>query len=158
MKYKDNFLDSFSLKYIKHLIDTEIQNDVCLDVPLFQSYGDMQIRHKDDLVFSNFLANVLDYVNNELSANLVIDKCWFNICKSISKYTYHDHHPIPVSAVFYLEGCTNNGTIFRVGDAELQTICDDNSLLVFDGGFLHKVPSWKGQDRYSIAFDFSEGA
>jgi hypothetical protein len=142
-----------SQKHILRIAENEVMNHTCIapHIPLYQSYDDMHVKYSDDSFMSAMIGYVSYCVNQKNS--YVIKSCWFNKNVKESKYEWHSHL-CPITAVLYLKNCENAGTLFLCDDVELQMKCEDNMLVIFNGSILHKIPTWDGRDRYTVAFDF----
>ena len=149
-----NILSLENLDRLVKMIDYEIQTNLCLQVPKYQSYNDMHIKYKNDEVFDKIFEEI-DKTNLELFGKIQkIKMCWFNVCKKDSNFRMHTHRGVSLTGVFYVKGCKNEGTIFELNNTRFQVLSDDNSIILFNPSTRHTVPSWNGHDRYTIAFDF----
>lgn len=149
-----NVLQSHELEHLVEMMNYEVEHHLCPDVPSYQSYNDMHIKYAHDEVFKKFLKSIQDTLDKAVDKKLIIRACWFNICKRDSKFGMHTHENSNLSGVFYVRACTNYGTIFTLNNTKLQALNEDNSLILFDPNILHSIPSWNGEDRYTVAFDF----
>lgn len=157
----NNVLTAKDRKYLKALIDKEIKNHVCIDgtAPLYQSHNNMNTKFKDDKVLAKLSRTVIRQANKFYSKKYDILTEWFNICREDSEFGFHQHTEVSLGAVFYLENCEGNGTIFNINnDVRLQCLNEDNSILFFNPLMPHTIPAWAGKDRYSVAFDLVENA
>ena len=136
---------------LKKIMDYEIENCLCDVVPLYQSYDDMHEKYKKN----NSLKLLLDVIRKHSPVdNSIISSCWFNVCKKDSTFGYHNHRGIIFTALYYVYGCENNGTIFCINNTYLKVLAKDNSVVYMDSNTMHTVPPWEKNDRYSIAVDF----
>ena len=151
----ENLLPKQITDQLVFLIDHEITNHLCLDVPKYQSFNNMHVKHKDDQYFKLFLHELLSQIKTNISDQLEIDTCWFNVCKQDSQFVFHTHENASnCTCVFFVKNCTGNGTIFQFDNSFLQLQTQDNNLVVFNPTLLHTIPAWQGLDRYTIAVDF----
>jgi len=150
----ENFLDIETTEKIVSLIDYEIENNLCLDVPKYQSYSNMHFIYEDDKYFDIFLRKLVNEVGKYSKNKMEMTSCWFNVCKEDSNFQFHDHPASDLTCVFFLKNCSENGTIFKFENTLLQLLVKDNNLVFFDPTLKHSVPEWKGLDRYTIAADF----
>ena len=147
-----NILEQGELSRLVDLIDREIATDLCTAVGKYQSYNYMHTKHADDPVMQKLISATRDIT---LSGQRVyLDRCWFNVCKVDSTFSFHIHPNTDLSGIFYLYGCNDSGTIFNVNNTKYQILSEDNSLLFFDPNLSHTIPPWKGVDRYTVAFEF----
>ena len=154
----ENFLNVDELTVIKEIAKFETTGDrVCLDVPLYQSYSGIHIEYKDNLVVQKVIKKFCRSIYDTYNLSVKIEKLWFNSTRHESMYDWHKHpYNIP-TALLYIDGCKGNGTIFKIGNAELQIIVDDNTFISFDGNqIIHKTPNFSGIERYTLAADFIE--
>jgi hypothetical protein len=149
----EEFLTPIHILELINLIDSEIENGLCLGAPLYQSYSYMHTKYSNDQSLQNLLNKTTLEATKFLGKTVNIKECWFNICKEDSAFGYHTHSS-KITAVFFLKGCNGNGTLFKINNATLQLKANDNSLLLFEPSILHTIPDWDGEDRYSIAIDF----
>ena len=145
----ENFLEEDIILNLKKIIDNEIANSLCLTSPVYQSYNNMHLKYKDNTDLTLFL----EKIKKNIEQHLTINECWFNICRKDSKFDFHNHSS-PFTAVYFLEGCENNGTLFKINNVILQLKSKDNSVLFFEPSIYHCIPGWDNKDRYSIAVDF----
>jgi hypothetical protein len=153
--YKSSNLFSHDfLNEMEKIFNFGIENFICSDVPKYQTESNM---HK---IFSinNFWIFFINTMYKELEIHFnksyTIQASWFNLCIENSNFKYHQHENCDLTCVFYFKNCNNFGTIFKINNEEIEIETKDNSLLFFDGKIPHKIPSWKNQNRYSIAIDF----
>ena len=139
---------------LKNIIDEEIKNNLCDAVPLYQSFNYMHIKYKNNAIINNLSIKALKEAESATNQKLSILNCWFNISKKDSDYKFHNHSNVYTTCVYFLENCENNGTIFQIGNSNLQLMCKDDTIIIFNPEILHSIPKWNGKDRYSIAIDF----
>lgn len=137
-------------KLLTDLINYEIKNFLCEAVPRYQSFNNMHIKHENEETIRIVKNNVLLYAYALTNQALSIDKCWFNVLKEDSDYKYHSHDTL--TAVYFLNGCNNNGTLISDGINVHQMPGENDSIQFIGSGVLHSVPKWSGVNRYSIAF------
>ena len=150
-----NLLTLEERQYLKVLMDKEIAENAVINsnIPSYQSYATMHKKFSNDTVFSKLNKKILLEAEICYNKGLLIENCWFNICREDSRFVFH-RHAFPVSAVYYVKNCENNGTIFEINNGvHLKVMAEDNNVFFFDPAMLHSVPEWDGADRYSIAFD-----
>lgn len=150
----NNILNDNEILFIKNIIDNEIDVALCKEVPLYQSYNNMHIKHKDNINLINLFNKMLKETEIATNEKLNIAESWFNICKEDSKFQFHNHKNRYITCVYFLQNCEGNGTIFKINNSLLQLICQDNSLAIFDSEILHTIPKWNGKNRYTVAMDF----
>ena len=150
----ENFLDEKIIENIISLMEYEIENHPCTTVPKYQSYTNMHIKYANNDYFKIFLNELENQKRINVSNNLLLKRCWFNICRKDSKFGFHTHEGINCTAVFFVKNCTGNGTIFKLNNSYLHLKVKDNSLVFFDPALMHSIPEWENYDRYSIAIDF----
>jgi hypothetical protein len=133
------------------LADYEIEHHLCMAVPKYQSFNNMHVKHKDNEALNVLcdLVRLNAYVLTNIHTQ--IKNCWFNVLKEDSLYFKHKHDTL--ACVYYLKNCTGNGTIIFVNGLEQMLPCLDNTIQFISGDVYHKIPSYNGFDRYSIAFD-----
>jgi hypothetical protein len=138
-------------KQLINIVDYEIKNYLCMDVPKYQSFNNMNIKYKDTEVLNTLceLVTLNAYVSMNIKTK--ISHCWFNVLKEDSLYGKHKHNTL--ACVYYLKNCTNNGTIVFVNDTEKMMPCLDNTIQFISSDIYHTIPNYNGLDRYSIAFD-----
>ena len=133
------------------LIDYEIKHFLCEQVPKYQSFNNMHVKHVEreeiNILLNFVLLNAFALTNTQT----IVKNCWFNVLKEDSLYGKHKHDTL--ACVYYLKNCTGNGTVIFVNDNEKVLPCLDNTFQFISGDVYHKVPSYNGLDRYSIAFD-----
>jgi hypothetical protein len=151
----DNILTIEHKDKLKNIIDHEIKHNLCKDVPLYQSFNNMQERYKDDETIKYLGNKALKEAELASNRKLSISHLWFNVTKEDSNYGFHKHDHTDVTCVYFLENCENNGTIFQIGNSHLQLLCKDNTIIIFDPKLLHSIPNWNGKNRYSVAIDFT---
>jgi hypothetical protein len=158
MLYFNNVLDEVSLLNLEKLIDNEISNFVCIDVPLHQSYNNMHIKHKENFSLKNLINFSIEKMKLYQNKKINVTKCWFNVIdeKSINlgEFGFHTHNADFV-AVFYLKNCVGNGTVFKINNANLQLLNEDNSIIFYSGNENHTIMKYDGRKRYSIAMNFN---
>jgi len=85
--------------------------------------------------------------------NSVIQKCWANYTTGNFK-SWHTH-PGSFSVVYMLQNKSELGTVLKNEKEEVQTICPENSCIIFDNSINHSSPAADfNLDRYTIAMDF----
>lgn len=154
-----NVLTTQDIRHLKTLIDREIKNHLCTseEVPLYQSYNNMNEKFKKDVVLAKLAKIVTKKAAEFYSKRYNISQEWFNVCKKNSKFNFHQHYDVSLAAVFYLKNCENSGTIFNINnDVRFQCLNEDNSIFFFNPLMPHTIPEWNGKDRYSIAFNLVE--
>lgn len=134
-----------------NLIDHEINNFLCLEVPKYQSFNYMHIKHNESEELNLIAKNILLYSYTLTNEDLKIKTCWFNIAKKDSNYKYHKHNTL--TAVYFLKGCTNNGTLIKKENLEFILPGTDNTIQFIGSDVDHSIPKWSGVDRYSIVFE-----
>jgi hypothetical protein len=150
----NNILNKNEILSIKNTIDNEIETALCKEVPLYQSYNNMNIKYKNNNDIINLFDRMLKETEIATNEKLNIAESWFNICKKDSKFQFHNHKNKYITCVYFLENCAGNGTIFKINNSLLQLICQDNSLAIFDAQIFHTIPKWDGKNRYTVAMDF----
>ena len=135
------------------MADFEINNFLCPDVSLYQSYNYMHEKYGHDWVFNKLISKVLKLSSVVVDVPVAIKSCWFNICRQDSKFEWHNHRGIRATGVYYLNGCGDNGTILLINNTKIQIVAEDNAVVFFDPNLTHKIPPWRGVDRYTVAFD-----
>ena len=138
-------------KHLVDIVDYEIAHYLCMDVPKYQSFNNMHIKYKDDEALATLCDLVILNTYALTNTQTKVKKCWFNVLKEDSLYGRHKHDTL--ACVYYLKNCTGNGTVVFVKDTEKMLPCVDNTLQFISGDVYHKIPSYNGLDRYSIAFD-----
>lgn len=133
------------------LIDFEIEHYLCEIVPKYQSFSDMHVKHKDSNELSIVLKNIvlLSYGLTGQWTNIKL--CWFNVLKENSDHEFHSHETL--TAVYFLKGCTNNGTFVLDNGKTFQLPSTDNTVQFLGASVMHSIPKWSGVDRYSIAVE-----
>jgi hypothetical protein len=149
MKVFNDILTEQELDDIIKLIDQELKTNYCPNVPLYQSFNNMHLKYGYNPIISKLIETIFQIVPDK---NLKMSSLWFNLLESNSDYSYHKH-PTDLTGVFYISGCNDYGTVFKVDGIEYMNLAKNNSILFFDGDIEHKVPSWNGFKRYTIAFD-----
>jgi hypothetical protein len=139
---------------LKNIINGEIKDNLCTTVPLYQSFDNMHEKYKNDVSINNLSIKALKEAELATNQKLDIFRLWFNISKKDSNYQFHNHKNAYTTGVYFLENCENNGTVFKVGNSNLQLMCKDDSIIIFNPDFLHSIPEWNGKNRYSVAIDF----
>lgn len=150
----ENILDKNSISIIKNIIDNEIKTALCDAVPLYQSFNNMHIKHKENELMSSLFNKILNEAEIATNEKLDISESWFNICKKDSKFSFHNHQNKYITCVYFIENCEGNGTVFQINNSHFQLLCKDNSLAIFDANILHTIPKWAGKNRYTVAMDF----
>lgn len=150
----NNILDANDIERLIKIIDLEIETNFCNSVPLYQSYNNMHIKYAHEKIFHLILKKVNETTTSLTNKSLTLKSSWFNICRKNSNFSMHTHPTANFSAVFYIRGCKNEGTIFKINDTLLKVLSNDNSLIFFDPSISHTIPVWNGVDRYTMAFDF----
>jgi len=149
-----NLLDDFARNELKHLIDKEINELPDTSASKYQSYSLQNEKHIDCIPLQELCRQVKETACNLYNQEMIISNCWFVICKEDSVFGFHNHIPEKLSAVYYLENCNSNGTIFEHYYTKLQVLNEDNTAIFFDPSIMHSTPAWNGKDRYCITFDF----
>lgn len=154
----NNILSIEDRAVLKNIIDEEIKNNLCEEAPLYQSFNNMHEKYKDEESIKNLSIRALKEAESITNQKLNISRLWFLIIKHDLDYGFHNHKNIftntYTTAVYFLDNCENNGTIFQIGNSSLQLMSEDNTIIIFSPEMLHRVPKWNGKDRYSIAMDF----
>jgi hypothetical protein len=158
----NNILSIEDRTVLKNIIDKEIKDNVCEEVPFHQSSNNMHEKYKDEESIKNLSIRALKEAELATNQKLSISSLWFVIIKHDLDCGFHNHRNTVTNtltntyttAVYYLENCKDNGTIFRIGNSNLQLMSEDNTILIFNPEMLHCVPKWNGKDRYSVAMDF----
>jgi hypothetical protein len=154
----NNILSIEHRAILKDIIDTEIKDNLCDGAPLYQSFNYMHEKYKDDESVKNLSIRALKEAELTTNQKLSISRLWFVIIKHDLDCEFHNHKNIYTNtyttAIYFLENCKNNGTIFKIGNSNLQLMSEDNTILIFNPEMLHNVPKWNGKDRYSVAMDF----
>ncbi len=150
----NNILSIEHRTLLKNIIDEEIKDNLCDGVPLYQSFNYMHKKYKDEESIKNLSIRALEEAELITNQKLVIAKCWFLIARKDSVFNFHYHKNTYTTAVYFLKNCENNGTIFQIGNSNLQLMSKDNTLIIFNPNIYHTPPNWLGKDRYSVALDF----
>ena len=152
----NNILSIEDRTALKNIMIEEIEHNLCDSptTPLYQSYNYMHKKYKDEESIKNLSIRVLKEAELITNQKLVIANCWFLIARKDSVFNFHCHKNTYTTAVYFLENCENNGTIFRIGNSNLQLMSEDNSMIFFNPDIYHTPPNWLGKDRYSVALDF----
>jgi hypothetical protein len=154
----NNILSIEDRTALKNIIDEEIKNNLCEEAPLYQSFNYMHEKYKDEESIKSLSNRALKEAELATNQKLSILRLWFLIIKHDLDYGFHNHKSTYTNtyttAVYFLENCENNGTIFQIGNSNLQLMSEDNTILIFSPEMLHCVPKWNGKDRYSVAMDF----
>jgi len=138
---------------LKSLMDKEIEEALDTTVPKYQSQSPQQAKHPNCSSLQLLCKKIEEVASEVTNKSMFIKNCWFVICKEDSKFEFHNHSPEKMSAVYYLENCNNNGTVFETLYTKLQVLSEDNTAIIFDSETMHSTPEWNGTDRYSISFD-----
>jgi hypothetical protein len=150
----NNILSTEHRDVLKNIIDEEIKDNLYVEAPLYQSFNYMHEKYKNEECVNNVSARALKEAELITNQKLVIAKCWFLVAKKDSVFNFHCHKNAYTTAVYFLKNCENNGTIFQIGNSNLQLISEDNTLIIFNPNIYHAPPNWLGKDRYSVALDF----
>jgi hypothetical protein len=151
-----NILSVEHRQALKNIMIEEIGHNLCAlpSTPLYQSYGHMHEKYKNETCVSNLINRALKEAELITNQKLNILRCWFLVSKKDSVFNFHFHENTYITAVYFVENCKNHGTIFRVNNSNLQLLCEDNTIITFDPQIYHTPPDWSGKDRYSVAIDF----
>ncbi len=158
----NNILSIKDRTVLKNIIDGEIKNNLCEESPFHQSFNNMHEKYKDEECIKNLSTRALKEAELATNQKLSISSLWFVIIKHDLDCGFHNHKNTPTNtltntyttAVYFLENCKDNGTIFQIGNSNFQLMSEDNSIFIFNPEMLHRVPKWNGKDRYSVAMDF----
>ena len=150
-----DLLDTNARLELKSLIDKEILEALDSSVARYQSRGPQQHKHPNCIPLQTLCKKITDFASELTNKTMIINNCWFVICREDSDFEFHHHSPEVMSVVYYLENCNNNGTIFETHYTKLQVLSEDNTAIFFESDTMHCTPKWTGQDRYSIAFDLA---
>ena len=148
-----NLLEANERTELKLLMEKEIEEALDTQASKYQSESPQHLKHQDCVPLQT-LCKKLEEVGAQLTqAKVTVKNCWFIICREDSNFDFHNHSAEKLSAVYYLENCNNNGTIFESFYTKLQVLSEDDTVIFFDPNQMHSTPKWNGSDRYSIAFD-----
>ena len=150
-----DLLDLNARLELKNLVDKEILEALDTRATKYQSFYFQNTKHTNCIPLQKLCKKVEEVANNLLNRPLSISRCWFVICKEDSNFGFHHHASENMSVVYYLENCTNNGTIFELFHTKLQVLSEDNTAIFFNPSIMHSTPEWNGKDRYTIAFDLN---
>jgi len=150
-----DLLDTNARLELKSLIDKEILEALDTSVARYQSQGPQQHKHPNCIPLQTLCKKITDFASKLTNKTMIINNCWFVICREDSDFEFHHHSTEVMSVVYYLENCNNNGTIFETQYTKLQVLSEDNTAIFFESDTMHCTPKWTGQDRYSIAFDLA---
>ena len=150
----DNILTLEDRTSLKHIIDEEIKNNLCYEVPLYQSWSNMHERYIDNRIIQELNNRALKEAEIISNQKLKVLSLWFNISRKDSNYEFHTHDTAYITCVYFLKNCENNGPIFQLWNSNLQLLCKDDTLIIFDPKTTHRIPEWNGKDRYSVAIDY----
>lgn len=151
--FSDDWLTDNQQFELLEIIDFEIDHHVCSFKTKYQSLIDQQLKHYDNSAIQFICSKFQELTNQAFNQKTKVLTCWFVMVKEDSEFKYHTHTGSSFTGVYYLKNCKNNGTVFKFDNTELQTICDDNTGIVFDSGILHSTPTWKGKNRYAVTVD-----
>jgi hypothetical protein len=152
----NDILNNEQVLSIKEIMDNEIETALCPNVPFYQSYSNMHIKHKDNKDMSVLINKMIIETEKATNESLNISQCFFNICKKDSQFGLHNHKNSYITCVYFLKNCEGNGTIFQINNSYLQLLSKDNSLSIFDPQIMHTIPPWAEKDRYTIAMNFTK--
>jgi hypothetical protein len=142
------------IEEVVNLCDYEVDTFLCQDVPKYQSSSEMHLKYLKHRTFKKLL-DVVDSGAKRINNNYKMTKCWFNVSRKDSNGWQWHTHPTKLTAVFYLKNTHGNGTIFNKNGDIVQNLGLENTIEYFDPVIPHTIdPAWKGQDRYTVAFDF----
>lgn len=156
----NNILSIKDRTALKNIMIEEIEHNLCDSptTPLYQSYNYMHKKYKDEVCMNNLTDRALKEAELITNQKLSISSLWFVIIKHDLDCGFHNHKNTYTNtyttAVYFLENCKDNRTIFQIGNSNLQLMSEDNTILIFNPEMLHGVPKWNGKDRYSVAMDF----
>jgi K+ transporter len=150
----NNILSIEDRTALKNIIDEEIKNNRCEEVPFHQSFNNMHEKYKNEESIKNLSIRALKEAELATNQKLSILKLWFVIIKYDLDCGFHNHKNVYTTCVYFLENCENNGTIFQINNSNLQLMCKDDTIIIFNPEIMHNVPKWSGKDRYSVAIDF----
>lgn len=151
----ENYLKDDERIYLKNLILDEIAANTCKNVARYQSYNDMHKVYQNDTVLMNLIGKINSDILSITNNLLILESCWFNLCKHDSNFVMHNHMGKAKSVIYYVEGCDHNGTEFKINNCVLKlTNVRDNSVLFFNSELEHSIPTWNGVNRITVALDF----
>jgi hypothetical protein len=139
--------------HIIKLMDYEIDNYLWLERPKYQSHYNMHVKYSNDKIFSLITKRVIKLCEKLYNEKVYIKDSWFNISKEDSEFFFHTHHDTFCTAVVYVKGCDNYGTIAKINNNEVNWPSKNKSIMLMNPNIEHKIPIWNGIDRYTIAFD-----
>lgn len=148
----NNVLPSYG--EFKKIIDYEIEYHLCQTVPKYQSYPFMHEKYYHNELLTTLINFTLDTLRKNNKSDLFLKFCWFNVCKQDSEFQWHTHPTSNVSAIYFMDGCEDNGTILDYNGTIFQILPKENSLFIFNSTISHTIPTWKNKNRYSIALEF----
>lgn len=151
----ENILTDLEKKILKSDIDSEIETNYALDVPLYQTYNYMHKRYNWNFLFKK----VQNILSNIPLNNIHMEYCWANVSKPESDYQVHTH-PTDITVVYYLKNPSSHyGTYIKTNDSEVIICCPENSILIFEPKIQHSIVSPPKEisekySRYSIVMDY----
>lgn len=151
--FNDDWLNEYQQSELVKIIDFEIDNHVCSFKTKYQSLIDQQLRYHDNQIIQIICTKFQKLIDKTFYQKTKILTCWFVIVKKDSQFQYHVHKGSSFTGVYFLKNCKDNGTIFKFDNLEIQTICEDNTGIIFTSNLMHSTPTWKGADRYVVTVD-----
>lgn len=158
MRLLTNILSHTEIEEVKKIMEYEVTHYRNEDVLGIQSLTDMHQKYVD----RDWMKKIRRRVGSD------VWMLWFNVSypNMREEYGWHTHDNVPehsYSAVFYVDGCADDGgTCFLVNEVYnqinevsviLKADVPNNSILMFDGKQMHGVSPPKDQTRYTIAMD-----
>jgi hypothetical protein len=146
MKYKVYYdiLSTSEKSILLNVVKTKVY-DRGKDFPGLQSDADLH--------FNVATHPLLIKLEKYMPKNSTILKCWANYTTGDFK-SWHTH-PGTFSIVYMLQNKSKLGTVLKDEKEEIQTICPENSCVIFDNSITHSSPSADyNLDRYTLAMDF----
>ena len=138
---------------LARIIDFEIGNFLCSFKTKYQSLIDQQLKYHDNESIQFICSKFQQLTDLAFGQKTKVLTCWFVVVKEDSQFQFHTHKGASFTGVYFLKNCKDNGTVFKFDAIELQTICEDNTGIIFNSSILHSTPIWKGKNRYAVTVD-----
>lgn len=162
----------FLLDFKDLFIEYQIPNYAFIKRNIMESIADnrgMKIRDKDGTRISdtNYFYFNQGFSYNEITLNAIhgffdyIDSkheftfnwdgaCWHQIYEKGDYHDWHTHPTKNMSAVFYVQCGSNQGTVFKIGNQEYRTPSSEGTIITFPSGLVHKTLPHDGEERRVI--------
>lgn len=140
-------------------IDNEIENNLCKDVPLYQTGVGLFKIYKHTKHW-NYVYNLIKKnVSKTIKKEFILRESWANVSKENNNYGWHDHtrYKNILTCVYYLKSPYPEYGLRLENNMIIEAI--ENSLVCFKGRIKHTICNipkhvFKEKYRYSLVFDF----